>query len=143
MSDETRRVLDLLATGKVTVEEAEELLRALKEQPARAEGGPKSEVAATARPRFIRIHVHKPGKDGGKDKDVNIRVPMAVLRGGLRLGTMIPGLQDRVNGRLRERGIDVDLTKMDPAALESILADMGEVNIEVNQSGEQVRITYE
>jgi len=48
-----------------------------------------------------------------------------------------------MNARLRERGIDVDLSKLDPAFLESMLSEMGEINIDVEQSGEQVRITYE
>jgi len=144
MSDETRRVLELLSQGKITVDEADQLLRALKDQGNRGEASPKSEAVNTpAKPRFMRIHVHKPGKDGREDKDVNIRVPMAVLRGGMRLGTMIPGFHASMNARLRERGLDVDLSKLDPTALESMLSEMGEINIDVEQSGEQVRITYE
>ena len=143
MSDETRRVLDLLAQGKVTVDEAEQLLQALKEQSAKPENAAKSDAGGPpVKPRFMRIHVHKPAKDGGQDKDVNIRVPMAVLRGGLRLGTMIPGLHSSVNARLRESGLDIDLSKIDAAALESLLVDMGELNID-DQDGESVRITYE
>ncbi|HEY7187172.1 MAG TPA: hypothetical protein VH436_11530 [Vicinamibacterales bacterium] len=142
MSDETRRVLELLSQGKISVDEADQLLRALKDQGNRAEA--QSAAASTpVKPRFMRIHVRKPGKDGREDKDVNIRVPLAVIRGGMRLGTMIPGLHASMNARLRERGIDVDLSKIDPAALESMLSDMGEINIDVEQSGEQVRITYE
>ncbi len=142
MSDETRRVLDLLAQGKVTVEEAEQLLQALKEQSVKQESAAKSDTGGPVKPRFMRIQVHKPGKDGGRDKDVNIRVPMAVLRGGLRLGTMIPGFHASIGARLRDSGIALDLSKIDPAALESLLVDMGELNID-NQDGESVRITYE
>ena len=144
MSDDNRRVLELLSQGKISVDEADQLLRALKEQGSGAEASSKNEPSSTpARPRFMRIHVHKPGTDGGKDKDVNIRVPMAVIRGGMRLGTMIPGFHASMNARFRERGLDVDLSKLDPAALESMLSEMGEINIDVEQSGEQVRITYE
>jgi hypothetical protein len=144
MSDDTRRVLELLSQGKISVEEADQLLRALKDQGNRVEASPKSDAVSTpARPRFMRIHVHKPGRDGRDDKDVNIRVPMAVIRGGMRLGTMIPGFHASMNARLRERGLDIDLSKLDPAALESMLSEMGEINIDVEQSGEQVRISYE
>ena len=144
MSDETRRVLELLSQGKISVDEADQLLRALNEQGKRVETSANNQTSTIpAKPRFMRIHVHKPGKEGRRDKDVNIRVPMAVLRGGMRLGTMIPGLHDSMNARLRERGIDVDLSKLDPAMLESMLSEMGEINIDVEQSGEQVRISYE
>jgi len=142
MSDDTRRVLELLAQGKVTVEEADQLLRALNEPP-RAEAAPKADGGEPASPRYFRIHVHKPGRDGRADKDVNIRVPVAVLRGGLRLSTMIPGLHERMNARFRERGIDVDLSKLDSTSIESVLKDIGEVNIDVNGTGEKVRITCE
>jgi hypothetical protein len=136
-------VLDLLAQGKVTVDEADQLLRALTDQPDRADVPPPIPPPPAAKPRFIRIHVHKPGKDGRPAKDVNIRVPMAVVRSGMRLGAMIPGLQDRVTARFRERGMDVDLSKLDPSVLEAMLGDMGEINIDINGTGEQVRITTE
>src|SRR5215510_7580958 len=144
MSDENRRVLELLSQGKISVDEAHQLLRALSDQSKRGDVSPNNETSSTtAKPRFMRIHVHKPGKEGREDKDVNIRVPLAVIRGGMRLGTIIPGLHASMNARLRESGIDVDLSKIDPASLESMLSDMGEINIDVEQSGEQVRITYE
>ena len=143
MNDDVRRVLELLAQGKVTVEEAEQLLRAIKEQTATGGGTPKTDAEATAKRRFIRIQVHKRGTSGQKDKDVSIRVPIAVVRGGLRLGTMIPGFNASMNAHLRERGVDIDLSKIDPAMIESVLAEMGELNIDVGHSGEQVRITYE
>lgn len=133
MSDDSRRVLELLAQGKVSVDEAHQLINAVKDQP----------TAGSPKPRFIRIHVHKPGKEGKKDKDVNIRVPLSVVRSGMRLGTFLPGFEDRVSARLRERGMDINLAKLDPAVLESIIAEMGEVNIDVNGSGETVRITCE
>jgi hypothetical protein len=141
MIEDTRRVLELLAQGKVTVDEAHQLLHALTDQP-RSETAGKSE-ATPFKPRFIRIHVHKPAKDGREAKDVNIRVPMAVVRGGMRLGMIIPGWQDRASARMRERGVDIDLAKIDPAMIESILSEMGEMNIDVNGTGEQVRITVE
>jgi hypothetical protein len=55
---------------------------------------------------------------------------------------MIPGFHASIGARLRDRGIALDLSKIDPAALESLLVDMGELNID-NQDGESVRITYE
>src|ERR1041385_5526665 len=104
MSDQTRRVLDLLAQGKISVDEADQLLRALGESRESKDTSPSADAADT-KPRFIRINVHKTGADGRRDKDVNIRVPMALLRGGIRLGTIIPGLGERVTARLRERGV--------------------------------------
>jgi len=93
MSEETRRVLDLLSQGKVTVEEADQLLRALgaNAQGDAAASSPSAE-AERPKPRFIRINVHKAANDRRGPEDVNIRVPIAIVRSGMRLGALIPGL---------------------------------------------------
>src|SRR5262245_9738384 len=143
MADETRRILDLLAQNKITVGEADQLLRAV----ARAATDDSTAAGATAtepaRARYFRINVHKTGRDGHRDQDVNIRVPIAIVRSGLRLGTIIPGLSDRMQARLRERGIDIGLGKVDASTLESLLKDLGQLNIDVNEGEEHVRITCE
>ena len=144
MSDETRRVLELVAQGRITVDEAAELLSALRSASDNRAADATANSGETAKPRYVRIAVHKPGREGRKDKDVNIRVPMSILRSGLRLGAIIPGFaRDHINAHLREQGVDVDLTKLDPAVIESLLTDLGEVNIDVNHGNEQVRITCE
>ena len=143
MSDDSRRVLELLAQGKITVDEADQLLKALKSEPAGGETSPVPDgVDGATKPRFVRIHVHKPGTDGREDKDVNIRVPLSLVRGGMRLGTMIPGWQQWMGARVRERA-DFDLGQFDPAVIESLLSQQGEINIDVNNTGERVRITLE
>jgi hypothetical protein len=88
--------------------------------------------------------VHKPAKDGSKGKDVNIRVPIAVVRSGMKLGAMIPELaNERVAERLRERGLDIDFSRLDPAALEAVLQELGDTDIEVDTGKAQVRISCE
>jgi len=144
MSDDTRRILDLLAQGKITVDEADQLLRAMS---ASSDAPPAAAAAAaepSASPRYVRITVHKTAKDDRRDKDVNIRVPIAVVKSGMRLGALIPGFPgDAVSARLRERGIDVDFSKLDTAALEQVLKQLGDTNIEVDSGKAQVRISCE
>jgi len=142
MSDETRRVLDLLAQGKVTVDEAHQLLHALNDKVG-PDAPPPVATAETLPPRYLRINVQKKGKEGRRDKDVNIRVPLSIVRGGMRLGTLIPGLGERMQAKLRESGVDIDLTKVDAATIESLLKELGQLTIDVNEGGEQVRITCE
>ncbi len=144
MSDDTRRILDLLAQGKITVDEADQLLRAIS---ASSDAAPPPTTASnepSAAPRYVRITVHKTAKDDRRDKDVNIRVPIAVVKSGMRLGALIPGFPgDAVSARLRERGIDVDFSKLDTAALEQVLKQLGDTNIEVDSGKAQVRISCE
>src|SRR5262245_15878768 len=144
MSDETRRILDLLAQQKITVDEADPLLRAVARATDTDDRAAASAAATEpARARYFRINVHKTGREGRRDQDVNLRVPIAILRSGLRLGTIIPGLNDRMQARLRERGLDLDLGKVDANTIESLLKDLGELNIEVNEGQGHVRITCE
>ena len=141
MSDDTRRILDLLAQGKITVDEADRLITALGVQAAPP---PKAEDGEPQKMRYVRIAVHKPANERRGDKDVNIRVPIAMVRGGMRLGAMIPGLaSDQLRAKLREQGLDVDFSKLDPAALEGVLKDLGEMNIDIDSGKAQVRITCE
>ena len=142
MSDDTRRILDLLAQGKITVDEADQLLRAVG-GPAASGTSETAEEAVQPSARWVRIKVHKP-KDGGREKDVNIRVPIAIIKSGMRLGALIPGLAgERVAARLRERGLDVDWSKLDAGTIDAILRDLGEANIEIDDGRAQVRITCE
>jgi hypothetical protein len=61
-------VLDLLAQGKVTVEEADRLLRAVTaDQPRRQDAS----APPVDRPklRWVRVAVHQPAKNGHHEKD--------------------------------------------------------------------------
>ena len=100
MSPETRKVLDMLAEGKITAADAEKLLEKLQaSSPSEAE----TEAGTTdarAKARYLRIQVEEPGR-----KPVNIRMPLAFARAGTSLIGMLPvGLSDK----LKERGIDLD-----------------------------------
>jgi hypothetical protein len=150
MSDDTRRILDLLAQGKISVDDAHRLIAAVATSytppPAAAAASQSSgsTTNATPQPRYLKIAVHKPATDQRGDKDVNIRVPIAIVRGGMRLGAIIPGFGgERLRARLREQCVDVDLSKLDSAALEAMLKDLGEMNIDIDSGKAQVRITCE
>ncbi len=142
MSDETRRVLDLVAQGKITVDEAQQLLGAISAPAAAPAAG--ADESERPKPRWLRIAIHKSAKEGRRDKDVNIRVPIAIVRSGMRLGALIPGLAgEQVAARMRERGLDIDFSKLDAAAIETVLKELGDTNIEIDSGKAQVRITCE
>jgi hypothetical protein len=142
MNDDVRRILDLLAQGKISVDDAQRLIAALGP---RSDPAPSAaEDAAAPSPRYLKIAVHKPANERRGEKDVNIRVPMSIVRGGMRLGAIIPGFGgERMQARLREQGIDLDLSKLDPAAIETMLKELGELNIDIDSGKAQVRITCE
>ena len=134
MSQETRQVLEMLSNGKVSVEEAEKLLQAVA-----APGGQTEEKKVE--PRYFRILVNKPAREGKKAENVNIRVPMTVIRGGLRLGALVPGLLGKKT--LQMNGTELDLSKIHYTDLEAMIKDIGELTVDVDGDDAQVRIRCE
>src|SRR5437764_11071110 len=132
MSEETRRVLEMLSSGKITVQEAEQLLQAVT---APAQTGEKVE------PRYFRILINKPAREGKKAEAVNIRVPITVVRGGLRLGALFPGMLGKKKIQL-DNGTEFDLSKVTYTDLEAMIKDIGELTVDVDGDA-QVRIRCE
>lgn len=135
MSEERRQVLEMLSEGKISVQEAEQLLQAVT-SPAEAAGDKKVE------PRYFRILVNKPAREGKKAEAVNIRVPMTVIRGGLRLGALFPGMLGKKKIQL-DNGMELDLSKVTYTDLEAMIKDIGELTVDVDGGDAQVRIRCE
>ena len=133
MSEETRQVLEMLKAGKVTVEEAERLLAALGDEGAKGGEAPKGS------PRYLRAIV----SDG--DKKVNVRVPMKLLRAGMKFSALIPEqARGQIEKHLGEKGIDLDMKRLKPADVEELIASLAELNVEVEEGGEKkVRVFCE
>ena len=95
MSDALERVLDLVASGRLTAQEAAPLLDALEGTPgdpiARPPAPePRSDEPASA----VRIEVTESGR-----KVVNLRVPLALGRTAIN---HVPGLSHATSERIRE-----------------------------------------
>jgi len=135
MTEERRQILEMLSQGKVTVQEAEQLLAAVA-QAAPNGDGPKAE------PRYFRITVNKAAREGKKAENVNIRVPMTVVRGGLRLGALFPGMLGKKKIQL-DNGTELDLSKVTYTDLEAMIKDIGELTVDVDGGDATVRIRTE
>ena len=133
MSEERRKVLEMLSNGKITVQEAEQLLHAVTPDPATED--------KKVEPRYFRILVNKPAREGKKAENVNIRVPMTVVRGGLRLGALFPGMLGKKKIQL-DNGAELDLSKVTYTDLEAMIKDIGELTVDVDGDA-QVRIRCE
>ena len=131
-TDETRQVLEMLSQGKVNVQEAEQLLQAVTTG---ASGEKRAE------PKYFRVVVTQPAQDGKKAQNVNIRVPMTVVRGGLRLGALIPTMLSKKKIQLGN-GNELDLSKITYEDLEGLIKDIGELTVDVDGDA-QVKIRCE
>lgn len=139
MTTERLRILNLVAEGKISAAEAATLLDALGADRTAAPGG----AAPGGAPRYLRVVVEDPqGEHGGK---VNVRVPMNLIRAGVRLAAILPpGVHDQINKALKQNGLDLDVSKVRPEDLEEIVAHLGELTVDVDGNrGERVRIFCE
>jgi hypothetical protein len=137
MSEETRKILDMLHQGTIGVEEAEKLLAAVAPADVPVEGP----ATGTGARKYLRVQV-EPDQDGGGDR-VNIRVPMKLIRAGLKLAAFLPrDAQSQVNTALQEKGMNVDLSKLTPEDLEELVANLDDLTVDV-EGKQKVRIYSE
>lgn len=145
MNEERRRILEMLSAGKITTEEADRLLAALGNQQVGGSAAT-SESAAKTAPKYLRVIVEDQHKEGtGKGPtQVNIRVPMQLLRSGVRLAGLIPAqAQIHVNEALREQGIQFDLSHLRPENLEELVNQLSDLTVDVDDEGTKVKVYCE
>ena len=81
---------------------------------------------------------------GGAPVKVNIRVPMQLLRAGVRLGALIPApAREQVNAAMREHGVPFDLGQMKPENLEDLVEHLNDLTVDVDQETAKVRVFCE
>ncbi len=136
MDTEHRKVLDMLAEGKISAADAERLLSKL---PGSAEDltieTPADETTTSSRPlKYLRVVV-----DSTNGDKVNIRVPMGLLRTGIKLSTMIPIL---AGDKLKESGID--LSHLSNLSGDELIDELRDLKVDVDSpNGDTVRVFCE
>ncbi len=85
-TDERKMVLEMVADGKITVDDAQRLLDRLQEVERQRPDNGGASVAAKPRPKYVRIV--STGED--PDDGLNLRIPIALVRAGLALDSFLP-----------------------------------------------------
>ena len=135
MNEERKKVLEMLAEGKISADEAERLIEALANKT--TETSPQTALTKTLDnlPHYLFVKVD--AVDGDK---VNIRVPLKLIKAGIKLKALLPqDAQDKINVKLSEKGINLE----DFAAenFKDILDALTEFEMNVDdKKGDKVRI---
>jgi membrane peptidoglycan carboxypeptidase len=143
MNEQRRQILQMLAEGKITADEAERLIDALeREQP---ESPPGAASRPKPRPKYLRVVVSSADNSGGDGPTrVNVRVPLQLLRAGVRLTTLIPPQAlTKVNAELNKSGVPIDLTELKPQHIEELIEQLDELNIDVDDPDAKVQVFCE
>lgn len=143
MNNDRRSVLQMLSDGKINADEAERLLSAMEVSglaPRQAEGA--SSGHNKPPPKYLRVSVDATDDEG--QTKVNIRVPMALLRAGVRLTSLIPpAARDQVNAELAKNGMPFDISQLKPENLEDLIAHLDDLTVDVDAQDAKVRIYCE
>jgi hypothetical protein len=143
MNENRRQILNMLAANKITAEEADRLLAALESNGSTASeaipagiasgNGSKAE-SSKSHARYHRVQVDADDRrDGTKGPvSVNIRVPMQLLRAGVRLASLIPAqAHQHLDEALSQHGVPLTLSQIKPENLEELIDHLGDLTIDV------------
>ncbi len=148
MSEDRARILRMLADGKITADEAEGLLDALDSrapEPAAPDSAPSvikgdPTPLLNALPKFLHVKV-----DGDQGEKVDVKVPLALVRSGLKLTSLIPPqAMAQINEQMAQNGMSIDFTNFKPEDIDELIEALREMEINVDgKNGEKVRVYAE
>ncbi len=138
MAENKKRILEMVAEKKITVDEAIRLLE-LVDRP---------ETSSTTKkaPRYLRIVIN-PSTEGRAEADVervNVRVPLALIRAGVKLTSLVPtDVADKVDTALREKGIDFNLRNLKEEDIEQLVEALSDFEVDIEAGRGKVNIYTE
>ena len=146
MSEDRGRILDLLAGGKITAEEAERLLDALEAHPSASTASADSAIKGdpepliTALPKYLYVKVIAVNGD-----NVDVKIPIVLVRSGLKLTSLIPPqAMEQINSQMAESGMSIDFSNFKPEDIDELIEALREMEVNVDGAkGEKVRVYAE
>jgi hypothetical protein len=134
----------MLAQGQITADEAGRLIAALENEAPQAGAPGVSEPASKPRPKYLRV-VATEHNWRGEPVNVNVRVPLGLLRAGVKLTGLIPKqARDRVNAALQQDGVPFDLNQITADNMEEVISHLNEFTVDVDDKGKtKVRVFCE
>jgi len=135
-NESQKKILEMLAEDKISVEEATALLSKLGGQQQESPDA-EEETAAEKRsgtPRYLRVMV-----DSANGDKVNVRVPLSLIKTGIKLSALVPG---NAAEHMSSHGLDLSaLSQLDGDELIEALKDM-QVDVD-SADGDTVRVFTE
>jgi hypothetical protein len=142
MNENRRQILEMLAAGKITAEEAERLLAALEPVAATTEFAGRipgasgwADTPAKTHAKYLRVLVEADEETTGMKgpTTVNVRVPMQLLRAGVRLASLIPKqAHDQFDEAMNRHGVPLTLSQIKPENLEELIDHLEDLTVDVD-----------
>ena len=154
MGENQKKILQMLADGKISIDEAQRLLELVDSNSGgKAEGNAGRETKAL--PRYMHVIVEpKPGTSGDYERHgchgpdfhgkVNIRVPFNLIRAGMKFATLMPSdTADHIDRAFKEKGLSFNIKKLKEEDMDELMAALQDSEINVDSDRELIRIYSE
>ncbi len=139
MSEERKKILEMLAQGKIDIEEAERLLSALSDSPREPRSDERPDKPKI---KYLRVVV-EPGPGSTTNDRVNVRVPIKLIRAGMKLASLLPkDVQSKVDNALKESGVSLDFSQINEENMEEIIESLRDLTVDV-EGKDRVRVYCE
>jgi hypothetical protein len=150
MSENQKKILQMLADGKINVDEAQRLLSLTDSESGQEKSSEGKSGGTKLSARYLYVIVEpKPGvtrQGTGQDfhGKVNVRVPFGLIRAGMKLATLIPPeAADRVDEAFKEKGMPFDFRKIKDEDIEELISALHDSEVNVDSDYETVRVYAE
>ena len=140
MSENRRKILDMLADQKITADDAERLLAALDKEPVSMAGSSRDGNSGSPA-KYLRVMVDEGEDDTHKPTKVNVRLPLQLLRAGIKLQSLLPPeARSEVNLALRESGFSFDLSQIKAENVDELIAAFSDLTVDVDAEGGRSKV---
>ena len=148
MSDNRKKILELLDKKKITVDEAMRLIKAVENgAPEASESGGVAELARKVgkKIKYLRVIVDNPaGKSMEDPARVNVRVPVSLIRAGMKFTSLIPkDAANQIEGALKEKGINLNVKNIKDEDIDELIEALAELEVDVDGGSGKVRVFAE
>ena len=138
MTEERRQVLQMLADGDITADEAGRLIDALE---------PRTTTAVAVRepgtrPKYLRVLMNSTDEAGPTRMD--IRVPIKLLRAGVRLASLVPPQAlAKANAQMEQSGMPFNLAELRPEQIDALIDALDELTVNLDETDHSMRVFCE
>jgi hypothetical protein len=146
MTQARRDILEMLSAGKITADEAERLMAAVENSPATAFSAEAADTPTRPKPKYLRVVVEDGhGKNGRGPVNINVRVPMQLLRAGVKLAGLIPQpAMEKANLAMGHKGVQINLGDIKPENLDELVDQLSDLTVDMDEhDGARVKVFCE
>ncbi len=145
MNENRKKILQMLAEGKISVDEASRLLSLIGEE-GQSDTVENTIKKSKSEAKYLYVKVdpkegHRSDHDTGR---VNVRIPVSLVRAGMKLTALMPPeAADNINKAIKDKGMGFDIRNLDKEYMEQLIEALKETEIEVDSEEALIKVYAE